>query len=384
METVIISSIYNEIIEYYTNKTFDELEEEDANYREEYSNDIGYKYDSDKEHIIFSSVEEYIEEVNNRKNNNGDFRCEIRSSNEISDNLMEDDIFMNRRFAYRKHESLDQKETDIETISNYLPKHFRYLMQNVFYVDMKKYKAKGSRGSYFIYKKDAEIFRVILLKSVSQNQHDLIIRRWLEGKISKNDYHEIVELAHRLFVLIENTKADSEVKKQWIEALSIALQIDFAYTMVEIEFTVKEIFSSSLPFKVNNSDSTKDTKSEYSSICHAYFKDSILAELDTNDMTAQNTILSMVCEYLKTTDFDKMNDNESFPPVELLKMKCICEMLYPVKNVDKSFPNVKMINTYGNYFTSIDKEFMKKIENRKKIDQERYQRNIAKAHKKKS
>ena len=147
---------------------------------------------------------------------------------------MEDDVYMNRRFAYFKHKSLDQKENDMETIRNYLTKHFSYLMKNVFYVDMEKYKAGRS---FFIYKKDAEIFRVILLRSVSQNQHDIIIRKWLEGKIRQDDYHAIVELCHRLFVLIENTNADSEVKNQWIEALSIALRIDLAYTMTEIEFT---------------------------------------------------------------------------------------------------------------------------------------------------
>lgn len=286
---------------------------------------------------------------------------------------------MNRRFAYRKHTSLDRKETDIDTIKNYLPKYFKYLMKNVFYVDMEKYKAKGARGSFFIYKKDAEIFHVILFRSVSRNQHDLIIRRWLEGKIREDDYHAIVELAHRLFVLIENTKADSEVKNQWIEALSIALRVDFAYTMTEIEFTVKEIFSRSLPFKVHNSDTTKNTKSEYSSICHAYFKDSIISELVTEDFSAQSSILNMVSDYLKTADFDKMKETESFPPVELLKMKSICEMLYPVENTNKTFPDVDMINTYGDYFASIDKEFMEKINNRKQYDQKRYQKNKKKA-----
>lgn len=384
METVIITSIYNEIIEYYTNKTFDELEEEDANYKNELNNDIYTNNDSDKEHAIFTSVKDYLEEVNKRKDNNSDIRYEIRLSNKITDDLREDDVIMGRRFAYRKHKSLDKKETDIETIRSYLSKYFSYLMKNVFYVDMKKYKAKGSRGSYFIYKKDAEIFRVILFRSVSQNKRDQIIRKWLEGKISEDDYHDIVELSHRLFVLIDSTDAEPAVKEQWIEALRIALGTDLAYTMTEVEVAVKDIFRKSLPFKVNNTNLTKNNESADPNICQSYFMDSILAELTTYDMTAQNTMLSIVSEYLKTTDFEKMKETESFPPVEQLKIKSICDMLYPVGNMYKSFPNVDIINTYGDFFASIDEEYLKKIEERKKRDQERYQKNMEEARKKKA
>lgn len=382
METVIITSIYNEIIEYYTNKTFDELEEEDANYKNELNNDI--YTNNDKEHVIFTSVKDYVEEVNNRKDNNSDIIYEIRSSNKITDDLREDDVIMGRRFAYRKHKSLDKKETDIETIRSYLSKYFSYLMKNVFYVDMKKYKAKGSRGSYFIYKKDAEIFRVILFRSVSQNKRDQIIRKWLEGKISEDDYHDIVELSHRLFVLIDNTDAEPAVKEQWIEAFRIALGTDLAYTMTEVEVAIKEIFRKSLPFKVNNTSLSKNNESAYPNICQSYFMDSILAELTTYDMTAQNTMLSIVSEYLKTTDFEKMKETESFPPVEQLKIKSICDMLYPVGNMYKSFPNVDIINAYGDFFASIDEEYLKKIEERKKRDQERYQKNMEEARKKKA
>lgn len=384
METVIITSIYKEIIEYYTNKTYDDLEEEDANYKNELNNDIYTNNDSDKEHVIFTSVKDFEKEVNNRKDNNSDIIYEIRTSTIIPDDLREDDVFMGRRFAYRKHESLDKKENDIEKINDYLPKYFNYLMKNVFYVDMEKYKAKGSRGSFFIYKKDAEIFRVILLRSVSQNKIDQIIRYWLEGKISVDDYHAIVELSHRLFVLIDSTDAEPAVKEQWIEALGIALRTDLAYTMTKVEFAVKEIFRKSLPFKVNYTGLTKSNESAYTNICQSYFTDSILAELDTNDMTAQNTIHNIVCEYLKTTDFEKMKEAESFPPVELLKMKSICDIIYPVDNMDKTLPNIDMINTYGDYFASIDKEYLNKIEERKKRDQERYQKNKEKARKAKA
>ena len=384
METVIITSIYNEIIEYYTNKTYDVLEEEDANYKKELKNDIYTNNDSDKEHVTFTSVKDYEKEVNNRKDNKSDVIYEIRSSSRITAACRKDDVFMGRRFAYRKHKSLDRKETDIETIRNYLPKYFSYLMKNVFYVDMRKYKAKGSRGSYFIYKKDAEIFRVILFRSVSQNKRDQIIRKWLEGKISEDDYHDIVELSHRLFVLIDSTDAEPAVKEQWIEALRIALGTDLAYTMTEVEFAVKDIFRKSLPFNVNNTNLTKNNESADPNICQSYFKESILAELTTCDMTAQDTIFDLVFEHLKTVDFEKMKETESFPPVEQLKIKSICDRLCLSGNMFKKFPNVDIINTYGDYFASIDEEYLNKIEERKKRDQERYQKNRKKARKKKA
>lgn len=287
----------------------------------------------------------------------------------------EDDIIAFRMSAYRDFESDDKWETEVETLKNYLSKHFRFLMKNVFCLDIKNYKAQGSKGSYFVYKKDSLIFKEILLRSVSQNKHDLVIGRWLEGKIEDDDYHALVELSHRLFVIIDNTDAESEVKEQWSESLRIALRTDFAYTMTEVEFTVKEIFSKSLPFKVNGTDSTKNIGSGYSSISHSDFKDSIVAELDTNDMTAQDSIFNIVYEYLKTADFEKMKETESFPPVELLKMKRVCEVLLPLEGLHKSFPNPEIIGECIDYFTSIDKEFQNKIQQRKENDKKRHQRN---------
>ncbi len=289
----------------------------------------------------------------------------------------EDDIIAFRKSAYRNFESDDKWETDAETLKNYLSKHFRFLMKNVFCLDIKNYKAQGAKGSFFVYKKDALIFKEILLRSVSQNKHDLVIGRWLEGKIKDNDYHALVELSHRLFVLIDNIDAESEVKEQWIETLKIALQTDLAYTMTEVEFSVKEIFSKSLPFKVKGTGSTKNIESGYSSICHSDFRDSIVAELDTNDMAAQNSIFNIVYDYLKTADFDKIKDTESFPPVELLKMKSVCEVLLPLKGLHKSLPNADILDEYVDYFASIDKEFLNKIQQRKENDKKRHQRKKA-------
>lgn len=53
METIIITSIYNEIIEYYKNKTFDELEEDDENYKKEHNTDVDIDYDNDEKMSFF-------------------------------------------------------------------------------------------------------------------------------------------------------------------------------------------------------------------------------------------------------------------------------------------------------------------------------------------
>ena len=103
--------------------------------------------------------------------------------------------------------------------------------------------------------------------------------------------------------------------------------------------------------------------------------ESIIAELDTEDYSAYSSKTSILCEYLKTADFDKMKETESFPPVELLKMKSVCEKLYQEEDTDSPFPNADMIKKYGDYFASIDKEFQKKIEENNKNDKERHQRN---------
>jgi hypothetical protein len=295
--------------------------------------------------------------------------------NEIIDyfkpEMIEDDDF----------EFLDKWETVRETLKNYLSKHFRYLMKNVFYLDMKNYRAKGSKGSYYIYEKDAPIFYEILLHSVSQNEHDLIIRQWLNGKIKYNDYYAITELSDRLFPLIlNNEKATSEVKESWIEVLSIVLRTDLAYTMMEVEFTIGEIFSRSLPFKVNEKIPINDADKTNYEICDSFLKDKIVNQFNAYDMQAQNSRFNIVYNYLQDFDYNILNDAEAFPPIELMKLKSIFEMPFTLEILKPILKNYDKIEEYIEYFKSIDKDFRKKQEHQKELDRERYRKNnIAKA-----
>ena len=165
--------------------------------------------------------------------------------------------------AYRQYDLENQMESinAPESLKRYLIKHFAYLMKNVFYLDMKKFKAKGAKGSYFVYTKDSPIIKEILLRSVSQNEHDVIIGRWLEGKIKDDSYYELVELSERLFQLIQQTDTvKQDVKNQWITALKISLQTEFAYTMTEMEFIVRQLFSFSLPFEYAENNEVSKSK----------------------------------------------------------------------------------------------------------------------------
>ncbi len=287
--------------------------------------------------------------------------------NEIIDyfkpEMIEDDDF----------EFLDKWETVRETLKNYLSKHFRYLMKNVFSLDMKKYRAKGSKGSYYIYEKDAPIFYEILLRSISQNKHDLIIWQWLNGKIKNNDYYAIIELSDRLFPLIlNNEKAASEVKESWIEALRIVLRTDLAYTMTEVEFTICELFSRSLPFKVNEKIPINDADKTNYEICDSFLKDKIVNQFNAYDMQAQNSRFNIVYNYLQDFDYNILNDTKAFPPIELMKLKSICEMPYTLEILKPILKNYDKIEEYIEYFQSIDRNFQEKQEHRKALDKERY------------
>lgn len=322
METIVVTSLYSEIIEYY-NKF--ELESS----------------------MLESELNEYKEY----------------------------DIIDQRMCAYRIYESSNQMYNDNEKVKRYLTKHFSYLMKNVFYLDMNKFKAKGSKGSFFIYKRDAPVVKEILLRSVSQNEDDVIVSEWLDGKIRDNDYDKIVELSVRLFHVIEQLKnVELEIKRKWITALKLAIRTDLAYTMTEVQFMVLEIFSNSLPFKLELNDATQNDTEDFKA-CHSYFSNSILNRLNADGMNAQNSMFKIVYSYLETVDFDKLIDTNSFPPVELLQLKSVCEILYPELLLESVFPNIDKIKEYINYFISIDADYTKRLENRKRNDRNRYKRN---------
>ena len=250
MTTIIITRIYDEIIEYYSNTDFGAV-------------------------IIEPTI--------------SDTNTSIQSDIDVSCDFFETDD------AYRIYVSDDLIEDSNEKIRRYLTRHFSYLMKNVFYLDTKKYKAKGAKGTFFIYKRDYPIIKEILLRSVSQNEHDIIIGKWLNGKIKDNDYYEIVKLSERLFYVIRNIEEnESDITERWITALKLALRTDFAYTMIEVEFSIYEIFSYSLPFKIEQKSTVQfEEKSDFE-VCHTYFSNSILNHLDTNDEKAQNTIYKII------------------------------------------------------------------------------------------
>ena len=294
-------------------------------------------------------------------------------------------------YAYRNYYDSDEYMlNDNAKVKRKLTDHFRYLMRNVLYLDMEKYKAKGSKGSFFIFKKDAAIIKEILLRSVSQNLNDIIIGRWLEGKINDNDYEDIVELSGRLFYVINQVEdTDSAVKSEWIETLRLALRTDMAYAMTEVETTLQFLFNSSLQFKTHISDDSDDQ------IDHSYIKNTMLNYVDTLGAKVHSNTFKGIYAYMESTDFEKITDIEAFPPIELLKMKNICEYFYTMDLPDeeyppklkeyiksvfkdgkfmKSFPNNYFIEKFTEHFISVDEEYKNRLNKRKIKDKERYKK----------
>lgn len=272
--------------------------------------------------------------------------------------------------AYRIFKSDDKMETDLETTHTYLTKHFAYLMKNVFYLDPRLFR----RGrTYAVPEQDVPIVKELLLRSVSQHDFDLIIGRWLKGKIMDNSYGEIYQLSVRLFHLICSIPdVEQEQKDRWITALRIALRSDLAYAVSEAELTIQGIFSNSLPF-VPQGDGF-----DPQSVCQA----KIAEEMDTilNDLgkRAQDESVKAVYQYLKSADFKRMTDPDAFPPVELLEMKSVCEYMYKSDYLKGIFPNADQVDAFTKHFLTIDKDFAQKKNDRKKTDQQRYQRNKSK------
>lgn len=252
------------------------------------------------------------------------------------------------------------------SLKRYLTKNFSYLMKNVLYVDLKQFEAKGS---YFIYEKDAPIIISILIRSISHNEKDLIIGKWLKGKVADNSYYEINELSQRLFYIIKETPANEEIKEQWIEALKCALRSDMAYTIIEVEATIKDIFCNSLPFQTDLND---DSQISYNN--HSQIMNSLINYTNAIDEQVQGSIFKKVYQYLETTDVDVIIKNNDIPPVELLSLKSVCEYICSHPILAKDFPNNDKLRRIIAYFKSVDKDFLNKLKNRKTNDRQRYQR----------
>ena len=335
MEKIIITQIYDEILEYY--KTYPQ-------------------YDDDS-----------FEQTNQIIVDGEAFPIETMTKDawEANEKEFQDSLF-NRDIPYIDEKDFNNKdEKGYERVRRYLTKHFSYLMKNVLYIDMNSIKAKGSKGSFFIYKKDAAIIKEILLRSVSQNEMDLIIGQWLDGKIKDNDYYSITELSSRLFGVIKlNKVAEPSVKEQWIETLRYALRTDLAYTMTEIECTLKDAFSFSLPFSIEQNNDTID---------HSYVSSSIINHVNALGEKAQKSFFDNISKYMESVEPEHIINGSDIQPIELLKLKCACESIYEHWYIMKKFPNSNKFKLAIQYFLSVDKDFNTKLKNRKRNDKNRYE-----------
>lgn len=273
---------------------------------------------------------------------------------------------------YRICVSEDELENDLEKIRRYLTRHFRYLMRNVLCCDLKHFK---SQRSYRVPSPDYTIILRILQCSVSQNERDRCIGRWLNGKLSMNSYHEVIELCDRLFEIIADANANDEVRERWIATLKIALDYNYAYTMTEMEYTVRQLFTDSLPFRL---ESTSLPSENLHAVDQEAIRDRLLTEIDADAKSAQDNLFPVMHEYMSRLDLDTIQSTALFPPVDLLKLKAVCRCLYHNRYLLDLLPHREDIETYMQYFKTIDKEYREEIEHHRNVDKTRKQQKKAK------
>ena len=263
-------------------------------------------------------------------------------------------------------------EEELEGLQRKLKKHFRYLMRNVLCQNMGSFKEKGARGTYFVYTKDVPVIETILLHSVSENQSDLIIGRWLDGKIADSSYHEIYDLYQRLYVLIHDLETvDDALKQQWIQTFELALRVDFAEVMVSFEGEMRQLFWHSLPFRCGAGSLLSEEESH--AICHADIRQELINTLDGMQINSVNTMFKAVYQYMETLNFKRLQTEDDFPPVELMKLKCICEYMYD-NDLKRNIPHTDLIDQYTEHFIKIDTEWEKKVNNKRRQDRTQYQK----------
>ena len=272
--------------------------------------------------------------------------------------------------AYYIFESEDQKETRLETLRSYLSAHFLYLLKDVFYLEMKKFK---KRRTYFVSETDYPIIKEILLRSISQKEQDLIIGKWLNGQVADNSYYELSELSERLYEIISHlTNTPCEVKERWMTALRLALRTELANAIIESEFMIKQIFSYTLPFRVEHQEVPLDAAA---AVCQTDVYRSLQKQFDMHGQKTQSELYQVIYHYLENVDFEKLLKYDTVPPVELMQMKCVCELLVEYESFINALPYADKITKLINHFISVDKGTQAKKTQRIDYDKKRYQKN---------
>ena len=281
----------------------------------------------------------------------------------------EEEYLFLREEAFQKYESDDEKETALESMQRYLNKNFKYLLRNIFYLDLEQFRIKRK---YYIDEANAPVLKEILLRSVSHHERDLIVGCWLKGQVADDSYNDLVELSNRLYEVIDNLEGVSKaVRERWISALKLALRTDLANALVEMERMIRQIFEDALPFTFQHLEFPPEKmRSVYQYDIHQNI-DSLLARHGKN---TQETLFLAIYYYLQTVDFDSLQKYDALPPVELMKMKAVCEILYRYKGWKEDLPNTDKIDELTAHFISIDKTFQEQSLQRKAQDKERYQR----------
>lgn len=353
MSKVLITEIYDEIIMHYRDLDYQKLIEEALKF------EGVVKKDGEERRIRYS----------------------------VSEALFQQDK------AYRKKDTRTDCENDLEKVRRYLTDYFKYLMQNVLCLDMKLFR---SGNTYSVNEKDAPIIKEILLRACSHHEKDLIIRKWLSGKIRERSYDEIVLLSSRLGKVISDLPRDTcdpDTAARWIQALRLSLRTDLAHAMVDMEFSLWSLFTQAIPFQVENTalpaEDVKDV-----SLSDVYQR--MERYLGDCGRKLQEKVLNVLYYYFDSLDYERLRSVDTFPPVELLQLKNVCLLLekrdmkayiddiFAVheKNAlteennlteDESdmihqFPNPNKIEESVNYFRAIEKAYQEKQEKRKERD----------------
>ena len=138
--------------------------------------------------------------------------------------------------------------------------------------------------------------------------------------------------------------------------------------MVEVEFTLKSAFSNSFPFSLATSKETKDEI-----INHAQISASIINFANSLDEKAQNLTPVMIFDYLESIDLKVILEGKVLPPIELLKLKWVCEYLYSKPYIKEIISKRINIDYVIDYFVSVDEDLSYQLKQRKELDKQRYQ-----------
>lgn len=143
-------------------------------------------------------------------------------------------------------------EVDIESKYKLLRNKYKALMTKIIFRDISLYKQHGNN---MIPAVDAPIIRNLLIHSISDNDEDVDIVKWFNGKIDLSKPENSIRLFDKVKVIIkepyENHETNIVTTTEWLDTISASINYNTAHNTLRIINEIEKFRQTSLALNDN-------------------------------------------------------------------------------------------------------------------------------------